>query len=103
MRVRPVGHRVLIKPDKVEETTKGGIILAPSLVNQEKNAQERGTVVAIGSSCWDTFGDGTPWCAVGQLVYYPKYSGMKVKETEDSDEFLVIVNDEDIVAVIEND
>lgn len=97
--IKVVGHRVLIKPDSVEETTKGGIVLAQALVQQEKNSQDKGTVLAVGSGCWKEFGDGSPWCKEGDKVYYPKYSGMKVKDN-DKEEY-IIVNDEDIVAIIE--
>lgn len=99
--IRPCGHRLLIKPDEVKEKTKGGIILAQSTLTQDKNAQERGTVLAIGSTCWDTFGDGSPWCKVGQVVFYPKYSGMRIKENPEDEDFIVAINDEDIVAVID--
>lgn len=103
MKFSPRGHRLLIKPDKVEDKTESGIVLIKKAVEAEQNAQERGTVLDIGELCWSDFGDGKPWCSVGDYVVYPKYSGMKVKETIDSEEHFILVNDEDIVAVIIQD
>ena len=95
--IKPCGHRVLIKPDDIEEKTKGGIYIPSSTVHQERQAQDKGTVLDIGLGCWVDMADGSPWCKVGDKVYYPRYSGMKVKDGEIE---LILVSDEDIVAVI---
>jgi co-chaperonin GroES (HSP10) len=46
--IEPCGHRVLIRPELVEEKTAGGIILATSAKEREQQATMRGTVVAVG-------------------------------------------------------
>lgn len=101
--IKIVGHRLLIQPDVVEEVTKSGIVLVKKSVDLEQTAQERGTVLQIGPQCWDEFGDGTPWCKVGDKVFYPKYSGMRLREHMDDEKFLIALNDEDIVGVIIED
>jgi hypothetical protein len=45
---RPVGFQVLIKPDPVEKTTKGGIIVTDSYIDGESYIKETGEVVDIG-------------------------------------------------------
>lgn len=97
MKITPVGHRVLIKPDKVEETSKGGIIIATEMNKRlEQNAQVTGEVIALGAEAYREYDE--PWCKVGDKVYYQKYSGMKLPNNED----YLIINDLDITGVVEN-
>ena len=46
--IGPLINRVLIKPDEVEETTSGGIIIPEPVTEQHQVAQAIGTLVAIG-------------------------------------------------------
>jgi len=61
MKVRPVGERVLVIREEIEEKSTGGIIM--SQTKQEQPNQ--GEVVAVGDS------DAV---AVGDTVIYAKYS-----------------------------
>lgn len=94
--ITPAGHRVLVKPDPLEEKSKGGILL-PNDERKEK-AQIVGTVIAIGKTAWKAFDDGEPWCKVGDKVYFAQYGGYLVRDTETDEEFRLL-NDEDICAV----
>lgn len=100
--VKPLGHRVLIRPDFVEEKSKGGIILAQDTVKQEQGAQVIGTVLDIGSACWVDINDGLPWCKVGDRVIFAKYSGMKIWNPVEGKyrEDILIVNDTDICGLV---
>ena len=100
--ILPLGHRVLIKPDNVEGTSKGGIILPEELKKQEQGAQVVGTVLAIGETCWMDTPSGEPWCQEGDRVVFAKYSGMKIWNPVEGKyrEDLLIVNDLDITALI---
>lgn len=93
--IKPAGHRVLVKPDAVEEISKGGIVLVQNN-KREKEAQITGVIVAIGPNAWKAYDGGEPWAAVGDRVYFAKYGGELIK---DGDEELRILNDEDITAV----
>jgi chaperonin GroES len=95
--IEPSGHRVLIKPDVIEEKTAGGIILSATTKERDQQATMRGTVVAVGVNAWKAFDDGTPWAAVGDEVIFRKYAGENVK---DGDTEYRVINDEDIIAVI---
>jgi len=90
---QPVSHRIIVKPDPVVETTKGGIILATDK-KLEQNAQVFGTIVAIGEDAWKAFNPFRPRAGleVGDRVAYAKYAGKWI-----SDDVLVL-NDEDVVA-----
>ena len=101
-KIKPLGHRVIIKPDEVEEKSKGGIILAQDLVKQEKNAQVVGTVQDIGSTCWADTPDGEPWCKIEDVVVFAKYSGMKIWDPVEGKyrEDILIVNDLDLCGLV---
>ena len=107
MNFKAVGHRLIIKPDPIEEVSKGGIVLPKPghLDKQEKQATQTGTVMAIGPTAWTSahlgFGEWgwEPWCKVGDRVYFAKYSGKMLTDEKTKEEFF-IVNDEDIEAVI---
>ncbi len=91
----PFLHRVLVRPTPVETKSAGGIILSLN-EKREQAAAEEGTVIALG----DTFGvdyktEVLP--VVGDKVYFARYAGKWIKE---NDEDLVLLNDEDILAII---
>ena len=87
MVVKPIGERVLLKTEKEEEKTKGGLYIPETA--QEKT--QIGSVVAVGN---DTEKISVK---VGQRVMYDKYAGTNIKI--DGDEHLV-VKMEDIIAVV---
>jgi chaperonin GroES len=90
MKVKPLGDRVLVKLEKNEAKTAGGIIIPDTA--QEKTQQ--GVVVETGP--------GTEKEKVtvknGDRVMYDKYAGTQVKI--DGEEHL-IVKMSDIVAIVE--
>lgn len=102
----PTGHRVLIKPRKIEEiddafknAKAAGIIIQEATSRQEQTAVDVGFVIKLGPTAFKDFG-GDPWCEVGDLIAYAKYSGKALKE---NDEDFIVLNDEDIVAVYKED
>ena len=98
MKIKAVGHRVIVKPDAVEEVSKGGIVLAVDH-KREIRAADKGTVVGIGSMAWknDLYGYGKdgwePWCKEGDRVFFARYAG---KGFKDGDTNYIVLNDEDI-------
>lgn len=95
MKLRPLGDRVLVKPDSAEEKTAGGLFLSSG--SQEK--PQRGTVVAVGAGKLDDDGDRIPMdVKVGDVVIYGKYGGNEVKV--DGEDYL-LMRDSDIYAVVE--
>ena len=102
LKVKAVGHRVIVKPDLVEMKSKGGILLAVD-EKREQAAAQRGTVIDIGEMAWKNplYGFGlegwAPWCKVGDRVFFARYSG---KLFRDGDELFSVLNDEDIQCLI---
>lgn len=102
--ITPVDMRVLVKPDKVEEKTTGGIILADITKEKEKYAGTRATLVAVGPNAFRDWGldeDGNPKNGVepGSRVHFAQYSGARIKG-EDGEDY-VIMNDADLTSIIE--
>ena|SRR3990167_9847222 len=94
----PTGPRVVLRP-KLEKETKSGIVLA----YDERRASadsDTGEVLALGPQAYVDFGDGTPWVKPGQTVYYSKYGAKVLKDGED---FYIICNDVDILAIVNED
>jgi len=109
----PAGHRVVIRPRPVEEVTKGGIVRPNVVHDLEKKGTTIGTIVAVGFQAWKTHCSsavdesvrGVAWAKVGDEVLYSRYSGSEAAEeirelVDPSAERLIIVNDEDVLAVI---
>jgi len=90
----PLGHRVLVKVEKVEEKI-GSFYLPEKEVKKEQNAKEEGVLIAIGNTAFQNLGDGRPWAAVGDKVVFARYGGYRV---EDGDDQYVVLNDEDLIA-----
>lgn len=98
MKIEPAGHRVIVKPDPLEETSKGGIVIAHGADKSRKEkAVHIGTVVSIGKTAWKAFDDGEPWAEVGDRVQFAKYGGY---DFEHDGEKLRLLNDEDITAIL---
>lgn len=88
MKLKPLADRVMVKLEKNEAKTAGGIIIPDTA--QEKT--QVGQVVAIGDD------KDVIKVAVGQKVMYDKYAGTQVKV--DGVEHLVLKM-ADIIAIIE--
>jgi chaperonin GroES len=87
MKVNPIGDRVLIKLEEVEEKSAGGLFIPQTA--QEKT--QSGLVEAVGD-------DETITVKPGQKVMYDKYAGSPI--TIDGQEML-LVRMADVMAVIE--
>lgn len=96
MKLKPLHDRVVVKPAEAEEKTKSGILLPDSA----KEKPTRGKVIAVGAGKPDknTGQLHALNVAVGDVVYYGKYSGTEV---EVEGEKLVIVRESDLLGVAE--
>ncbi|PIU64404.1 MAG: co-chaperone GroES [Armatimonadetes bacterium CG07_land_8_20_14_0_80_40_9] len=93
--LRPLGDRVLVKAEKEEEKTKGGIVLPDTA--QEKPQQ--GKVIAVGPGEVLEDGKTVPLeVKKGDKVIFSKYGGTEVK---DKDEEYLILKESDILAILE--
>jgi chaperonin GroES len=94
MTVKPLGDRVVIKNVEAEETTKSGLILTSAAKEKPQMAE----VLAVGPGGNVDGKEVIMQVEVGQKVIYSKYAGTEVKI--DGEE-LIIVRQNDILAVVE--
>lgn len=95
VRLQPMGERIVVRREQSEETTAGGIVLPDSA--REKPA--RGTVVAIGSGkLLDDGSRSESQLKAGDTVLFTSYAGETV---EIDDEELLLMREDDVLAVIE--
>lgn len=99
--IEPTAFNVLMKPDKVEERTKGGIILTPAHVETDKHAAIVGVLVAVSplAFCYETWPEGARKPKPGDRVIIAKYAGSLIKG--DNDEEYRLITDKDILAIKE--
>lgn len=94
----PLEYYILVKLDKVEERTKGGIILIEETREREAMAQASGILVAVGplAFMYDVENDVMP--RIGERVAFPKYSGTKAP-SKDGEEYRIL-KDGDLLAIL---
>jgi chaperonin GroES len=95
MKIRPLHDRVIVKRLDEERTSPGGIVIPDTAA--EKPVQ--GKIVAVGKGKILEDGKVRPVdVKVGDKILFGKYSGTEVKV--DGEE-LVVMREEDVMAVIE--
>ncbi len=96
----PLGRRLLVLPDVVEQKTSSGIVLSAGVTASEENAQIRGRVVALGQGCWADL-EPDNWPTVGDRIVFGKYAGM-YWAGNDGQKYRVL-NDQDVIGVFFGD
>ena len=94
----PVGRNILVKPTGVKKT-ESGIILMDTTLDAEQRATTTGTVLAVAPLAWNDLEDPTPWAKVGDVVIFKAHTGMRVKNKEEDEDFLLIMRDVDIAGI----
>ena len=114
----PCGFYILVKPDddiirkELGEEQEDGYVRDSGLfipkniesvtdIHRERAAQQEGTLVAIGDIAWWDYAKGQHWAKVGDRVVFAKYAGKFINDPV-TDELLVLLQDSDIVAKIED-
>lgn len=98
----PLDVRVLVKPDSVEQKTKGGIILPEQHVDQQKMAMLKGTLIAVGVNAWEEAASRSAAFVIpqpGTRVLIAKYGGIAL--TGDDGVDYRLMNDEDVIGLLE--
>lgn len=94
MKLRPLGDRIVVKPqDEDEVRTSGGLVIPDTA----KEKPQLGEVLAVGPG---EFKDGERIPVdvnVGDVVFYSKYGGTEVKHDGDD---LLILSSRDVLAIL---
>jgi chaperonin GroES len=91
--IKPLGDRVLVRPDVAEEKTASGIIIPDTA----KEKPQRGTVVAVGPGKVENGAKIDMTVKAGDKVLYGKYSGTELNL--DGEDFL-IMRESDILGIV---
>ncbi len=95
MKLRPLHDRVILKRLEEKEVVKGGIIIPDTAKEKPQQCE----VIAVGDGKLLENGQKVPLkVKVGDKVLIGKYAGTEVKI---DDEELVIVREDEILAIIE--
>ena len=94
-----LGHRILVKPDVIDEVSEGGIIqiITDRQMRLERAGAKTGTIVDIGPTAWG--GIGHEWAGIGDDIVFSKYGGKPIADPITEEEYL-IMNDEDVLCII---
>ena len=96
MKLRPLHDRVVVKRVEEERTSPGGIVIPDSAAEKPI----RGEVIAVGDGKKLEGGDVRPVdVRVGDTVLFGKFAGTEVKLGEEE---LLVMREDDIMAVIED-
>ena len=118
--IEPCGNRILVKPDEVQEKTEGGIVLPNQVTERHADAAGYGYVIAVGPDCYthtvtttkrsingvmrhaeeSVTGYSGAWAKNGDRVAFRPYVGLN-STGEDGKKYLLL-NDEDILAIVTN-
>ena len=78
--IHPIGDRVLIAPEEIEEVTASGIVVHTlTAIEKEQLAQVFGKVVEIGPEAWADKSPSHKPVVLGDRVIFGKYAGMVFK------------------------
>lgn len=90
MKIRPMNGRVVVRPLKGPEKTKGGIVIPDTA----KEKPREGEVIAVAE-------DATEEVAVGDRVIYKEYGGAEVKV--ENERLLLMETDDLLVKYVASD
>jgi chaperonin GroES len=94
-KIRPLGDRVVVKPQPKEETTRSGIVIPDTA----KEKPQEGTVTAVGSGRLLDSGERSAMeLREGDHVLFAKYGGTDIIL---DDENYLVLRETDILAVLD--
>jgi len=98
--VRLIGDRILVKPEAPEETTRSGILLAPTKAKKIFT----GEVLAVGNGKWIEDGVGVKRQEIelkaGDKVLFPRFVGVNMDRISEA---TLILSQSDVLCKVEED
>jgi chaperonin GroES len=95
-KLKPLGDRLVVKPQEQEETTASGLVLPETA----KEKPQQGVIQAVGPGRRDDDGNRIEMdVAVDDVVLYAKYGGTEIKI---DGEKLLILKESDVLAILED-
>ena len=94
-KIKPLGDRVVVKPEPADERTAGGLYIPESA----KEKPQRGTVVSVGNGRVENGTRIDMTVEEGEKILYGKYAGTEI--TLDDEDYL-IMRESDILGVVQD-
>ena len=98
---KPTGWRIIVLPFRMDEKTKGGILMGAETLDRQQVASQCGNVLAMGTHCYkdkERYPDG-PWCKVDDWVIFARYAGSRI-QIEGGE--IRLLNEDEILATVKN-
>lgn len=96
-KIRINGARVLVKEERLSDTTASGIVMP----GREKQQTNKGKVLVVGDGAMLENGTKIPvQLEVGETVIYSSFSGSPIKQDANDEDVYLILNERDILCVI---
>lgn len=100
MKIKPVRCVALIKPQKVDDKSAGGLYLPDSTRDRMQYAVQMGTLIDYGEGFFDGLDGPVP--KKGDTVLFDRYKGTLVKLGEGTErEDFRLLNDNEIIGILE--
>ena len=98
---QPTGWRIIVLPFKMNDKTKGGVLMTESTLERQQIGSQCGLVLAMGPQCYkDTERYPTgPWCKVNDWVVFARYAGSRI-QIEGGE--IRLLNDDEILATVKD-
>lgn len=96
----PTEYKVLVKPDRVEEKTAGGIIIPEDARDKQQASATKGEIIDVSPLAfkYDDWPDGERIPAPGDRVAFARYSGVALDGVDG--ESYRLINDKDCIAIL---
>ena len=98
---KPTGWRILVLPFRMDEKTKGGILMGTETLDRQQVASQCGNVLAMGPDCYtdkERYPHG-PWCKIDDWVIFARYAGSRI-QIEGGE--IRLLNEDEILATVKN-
>lgn len=96
MKIKPLGDRIVVKRFEAQGKTAGGILLPDSA----KDKPQKGKILAVGPGRMVKDGTRRPLqVKEGDIVLFTNWAGDEFKK--DNDEQILLMREEDVLAVVD--
>lgn len=97
-KIRINGARLLVKEERLSETTNSGIIMP----GRDKQQTNKGKVLVVGDGAMLENGTKIPVAiSVGETVIYSSFSGSPIKQDANDEDVYLILNERDVLCIVE--
>ena len=102
MNIEPCGHMVLIELEEINErfSEDSSLVMPEKTKHREQAGAQFSRILAVGPEAWSDRPE--PWAKVGDRVVTVRYPGLQF-DYDGEDKRKRIVNDDEIVAVVEEE